>query len=263
MRSFLIALLALLWLILGWLYFQDYNKCCSGKKEVSVIPTIVEKTGPLLFTWGSATPILGDGWPGMKDSLSSFATDSTSLEIIGYYCNNSQPEESESLGTDRANETRKLFAEIPDEKLILLSKGINCDSFSKNGRFESVAFNIRMRTENIKEIDDRTLIYFPPNSTQKLNSSEVESYLIDVAERVKKSGETVRLTGHTDAIGPAEENLGLSKKRVDVVRLFLVSQGVPPEKVVSTSVGEAEPIDVNTTVAGRAKNRRTELQIIK
>ncbi len=263
MRSFLIALLALLWLVLGWLYFQDYNKCCTDKKEVSVATTVAEKTGPLLFTWGNSVPNLESGWPGTKDSLALFATDTTSLEIIGYYCNNATPEESENLGTARANETRKLFAEIPEERITLLSKGIDCDSSYKSGRFEAVTFNVRKRTENIKEIDDRTLIYFPPNSTEKLNSIEVESYLTDVANRVKKTGETVRLTGFTDAVGPAEENLALGKKRADIVKLFLINQGVTTEKVISTSKGEADPIDVNNTVAGRAKNRRTELQIIK
>ena len=87
MRSFLIALLALLWLILGWLYYQDYNKCCGGKKEVSVVPAVVEKTGPILFNWGNGVPILGNGWPNMRDSLALFASDTTSLEIISYYCN--------------------------------------------------------------------------------------------------------------------------------------------------------------------------------
>ncbi|MBL0102264.1 MAG: hypothetical protein IPP49_21340 [Saprospiraceae bacterium] len=43
MRSFLIALLILLWLILGWLYYQDYNNCCTGKNEVAAAPVLTEK----------------------------------------------------------------------------------------------------------------------------------------------------------------------------------------------------------------------------
>ncbi|MBL0027072.1 MAG: OmpA family protein [Saprospiraceae bacterium] len=263
MRSFLIALLALLWLILGWLYYQEYNKCCTTKGEISVLPAAKGKTGPILFAWGNSIPILSDSWPAMRDSLTRFASDTTSLEIIGYFCNNALPEESESLGFKRASETRNLFTGIDNERIILLSKGIDCDSSSRLGPFESVGFNVRKRTENIKEIDDRTLIYFLPNSTQKLNSTEVEGYLTDVAIRVKKTGEKIQLTGHTDAVGPASDNLKLGQQRADIVKNFLVSQGVSPQNIISTSKGEEVPIEDNSTPSGRAKNRRTELQIIK
>ncbi|MBP6234781.1 MAG: OmpA family protein [Saprospiraceae bacterium] len=263
MRNFLIALVLLLWLILGWLYYQDYNKCCGNTKQDSSTPVLSEKTGPILFNWGISTPILGDGWPRMRDSLAMFASDSSSLEIAGFYCMDASPEETESTGLNRAMETRKLFPEIPDDRIIILSKSIDCDSSFKSSRFESVSFSLRKRTENIKEIDDRTLIYFPPNSTNKLNSVEVEAYLDDVAERVTKSGETVLLTGHTDAVGPAESNIVLGQKRANIIRDYLLGKGIAADKIRSTSKGEAEPLGENDTASGKAKNRRTELQIIK
>jgi len=263
MRSLLIALLLLLWLILGWLYYQDYNKCCNGMMEEPSTPVISEKSGPILFNWGKSIPILGEGWPRMRDSLALFAKDNSSLEIAGWFCKDALPEENDSTGMLRAIETRKLFPEIPDDRIILLSKGIDCDSTMRTSMFESVSFNLRQRTENIKEIDDRTLIYFPPNSTQKLRDNEVEPYLDDVAERVKKSGETVVLTGHTDDVGPAESNLGLGQKRADVIKNYLKGKGVSSDKIKSTTKGETEPLAENNTAEGRAQNRRTELQIIK
>ncbi len=263
MRSLLIALLLLLWLILGWLYYQDYNKCCGSTKEVSSTPVMSEKTGQILFNWGKSTPILGDGWPRMRDSLALFASDSSSLEIAGYYCKEGSPEETEDTGLNRAMEIKKLFPEIPDDRIITISKSVQCDSSFKSSKFESVSFNLRKRTENIKEIDDRTLIYFPPNSTNKLNSKEVETYLNNVAERLKKSGETVLLTGYTDAAGPAESNIILGQKRANIIRDYLLGKGIPGDKIKSTSKGEVEPLAENDTASGKAKNRRTELQIIK
>jgi outer membrane protein OmpA-like peptidoglycan-associated protein len=222
-----------------------------------------KKSGPILFNWGNGVPVLGEGWSQLRDSLALFASDTTSLEIIGYYCLNSEPDESENVGMIRAKETRKLFSNIADERIILLSKGITCDSSNRSQLFESVAFNVRKRTENIKEIDDRTLIYFPSNSTKKLNSAEVEAYLKDVADRVKKTGETINLTGHTDAVGPADTNLRLGKQRADIVKNFLLGLGVDAAKINSSSKGETEPIGDNNTAEGRANNRRTELLIIK
>lgn len=262
MRSILIALLALLWLILGWLYYKDYQKCCSKNAAVPDAAVSMAKTGPILFNWANGTPVLGDGWPRMRDSLAAMATDTTSLEITGYYCLNAAPQETEQVALTRAAETRKLFPEIPDERIILLSKGKDCDESFKTASFESVEFNVRKRTENIKEIDDKTLIYFPSNSTQKLNSLEVENYLNDVAERVVKTGESVALTGHTDAQGDAGKNMTLGQRRADIVKKYLISKGVDATKINATSKGEEMPIADNETADGRAKNRRTELQII-
>ncbi|MFZ1581419.1 MAG: OmpA family protein, partial [Saprospiraceae bacterium] len=121
----------------------------------------------------------------------------------------------------------------------------------------------RIRTANIKETADGTLIYFPFNSTQKLNNAEVESYLNDVAERVNKSGESISLTGHTDDVGSDASNILLGRKRADIVKSYLVAQGVSVSKINVDSKGESMPVAENTTDEGRAKNRRTELKIIK
>lgn len=263
MRSLLIGLLVLLWLILGWLYYQDYGKCCLGTKEDATTTDVMVRKGPILFAWASAVPILGESWPDMRDSLAMFATDSTSLEITGWYCKNSTPDETENTGLQRAMEVRKLFSGIPDDRIILLSKEFDCDSSYRSGNFEALAFNQRIRTKHIKEIDDRTLIYFPSNSTRKLNQDEVEAYLDDVAERVKNTGETVQLTGHTDGVGPADKNLILGQERADIIRQYLTEKGVGKDKITSVSKGETEPIAENNTAEGRSKNRRTELQIIK
>ena len=262
MRILLIALLVLMWLILGWLFYKDYQKCCLPKDVVPEAALSGVKSGPILFNWGSSDPVLGDGWPRMRDSLAALATDTTALEITGYYCNNAIPEETEKLGLSRAADTRKLFPEIQDERIILLAKGRDCDSSNQSSLFESVEFNIRKRTEVIKEIDDRTLIYFPTNSTQKLNSTEVETYLNDVAARLMKTGESVVLTGHTDAIGDADKNKILGQRRADIVKKYLITKGVDATKISSDSKGEEQPIEDNSTEVGRSKNRRTELQII-
>jgi len=263
MRNFLIALILILMCILGWLYYSDAKKCCPTDDNATIVPIKEVKSGPLLFRWGSSAPITGVGWPRMRDSLAMFATDSSSLEIVGRYCLNALPEENENLGLQRASELRKLFTSIPDEHIILISKGIDCSSVDKEGPFEPYAFNVKKRTENIKEIDDKTLIYFPSNSTRKLNSAEVEAYLSDVAERVKKTGESIVLIGHSDSVGPADANEILAQERADIIRDYLISKGVETAKIKSSSKGEAEPIDDNNTNTGRANNRRTELQIIK
>ena len=72
---------------------------------------------------------------------------------------------------------------------------------------------------------------------------------------------TVHLTGHTDAIGPADSNYRLGLRRAQVIKQYLTSKGVPESQLKVTSKGETDPADTNNTASGRANNRRTELVI--
>ena len=72
---------------------------------------------------------------------------------------------------------------------------------------------------------------------------------------------SVRISGHTDNIGNEAHNLSLSKQRADVVAEYLMSNGIDRVRVETVGLGSAKPITVNSTDAGRKKNRRVELLI--
>jgi OmpA-OmpF porin, OOP family len=72
----------------------------------------------------------------------------------------------------------------------------------------------------------------------------------------------VLIEGHTDSTGSVEYNLGLSRRRADAVRTFLVGRGVAPTRVVTEGYGLSRPIASNDTVAGRQQNRRVEVVIL-
>ncbi len=263
MRNALMILLVLLWLILGWLFRKDKMRCCESAEVVFTVTAIQKDAGPLLFSYNDDKPLTGPGWPAYRDSIAQFASDSTSLEISGWYCTNLTPPETEKIGLRRATKIRMMFMDIPDNRVIVSTKGMDCDSARMNINDISASFSKKIRSANIKETKDKTLIYFPFNSTQKLNNSEVESYLNDVATRVIASKEQIVLTGHTDNVGSDESNLALGQSRADIVKNYLIQKGVAADKISSTSKGESSPIADNTTEDGRTKNRRTELQIIK
>ncbi|MEE9438179.1 MAG: OmpA family protein, partial [Saprospiraceae bacterium] len=92
---------------------------------------------------------------------------------------------------------------------------------------------------------------------------EVEKYLSDVAKRVIKSGERVKLTGHTDNVDSDSFNHKLGMRRANIVKKYLLNKGVKANKIIAQSKGEKAPIATNSNSKGRAQNRRTELQIIK
>jgi OOP family OmpA-OmpF porin len=71
----------------------------------------------------------------------------------------------------------------------------------------------------------------------------------------------VEVAGHTDSDSDADYNEGLSARRAATVRDYLVSQGVSPARMTSRGYGELQPIADNSTVEGKAANRRVVLRI--
>jgi outer membrane protein OmpA-like peptidoglycan-associated protein len=65
--------------------------------------------------------------------------------------------------------------------------------------------------------------------------------------------------GHTDASGRSADNLGLSQRRADAVKQYLVAHGVPADHITAVGRGEAGPIAGNATADGRQQNRRVDI----
>lgn len=67
-----------------------------------------------------------------------------------------------------------------------------------------------------------------------------------------------RIEGH-NAIGTDAENLVLSQRRAEAVLGALSASGVAAGRMLAAGLGEAQPVDTNDTIEGRARNRRVEL----
>jgi OmpA-OmpF porin, OOP family len=71
----------------------------------------------------------------------------------------------------------------------------------------------------------------------------------------------VSVEGHTDNVGGAKYNKGLSERRVLSVLSWLTSHGVQPIRLTSAGFGLERPIASNDSEEGRAQNRRVEFHI--
>jgi chemotaxis protein MotB len=69
----------------------------------------------------------------------------------------------------------------------------------------------------------------------------------------------ILVEGHTDTDGSAELNWDLSVKRATTVAKSLIAYGVDPRRVTAAGRGYYAPVAPNTTAAGKAQNRRTEI----
>jgi outer membrane protein OmpA-like peptidoglycan-associated protein len=74
--------------------------------------------------------------------------------------------------------------------------------------------------------------------------------------------DVVIAVGHTDSVGSEDYNNRLSLARAESVKDYLVSQGVDIKRVRAVGRGESQPIADNSTKAGRALNRRVDVEVV-
>ena len=72
----------------------------------------------------------------------------------------------------------------------------------------------------------------------------------------------VQVAGHTDSTGSHSYNMQLSERRADSVKSYLVTRGVPAQRLQTVGAGPDHPVADNATEAGRAQNRRVEITIV-
>ena len=73
----------------------------------------------------------------------------------------------------------------------------------------------------------------------------------------------IELAGHTDNQGDFDENLRLSKQRVEVVKAYLVANGIAANRISTRGYGPTRPIGNNNAETTRQLNRRVEMTVLK
>jgi len=104
-------------------------------------------------------------------------------------------------------------------------------------------------------------IHFASNRSILLKTSYGE--LKNLADFLKqKPNLRIEIQGHTDSDGSEESNMKLSLERANTIKIFLISKGIKPARLVTIGYGEKRPITTNDTSAGKQKNRRTEIRVL-
>jgi NitT/TauT family transport system substrate-binding protein len=105
-------------------------------------------------------------------------------------------------------------------------------------------------------------VFFPTgSSTLDENAKAVlETQVVDLAATFGSA--YLRIAGNTDNVGSRDSNVRLSRARADAVAQFLVTKGFERNKFEVVGNGPDKPVATNDTDEGRAKNRRTDFEVV-
>jgi outer membrane protein OmpA-like peptidoglycan-associated protein len=92
-----------------------------------------------------------------------------------------------------------------------------------------------------------------PNGDQHL--AKLAAFLSKYMDR------TALIVGYTDSVGGQDYNLGLSQRRADSVKFYLVQQGIDSSRLSASGQGMGSPVADNSSATGRQQNRRVEVVI--
>lgn len=106
----------------------------------------------------------------------------------------------------------------------------------------------------------KTILFDTAKATIKAESAKV---LSDITAILKKyPSAKFSIDGHTDSVGSATSNQRLSDSRANEVKNYLIQNGIDEFRLSAVGYGEARPVADNTTKAGRAQNRRVEINLV-
>ncbi|HEY5561331.1 MAG TPA: flagellar motor protein MotB [Clostridiaceae bacterium] len=132
---------------------------------------------------------------------------------------------------------------------------------TKNGLTSNVSTSVQEKGLVINITDT---FFFDTGKAEIIAGSIAK--LVGIGNMLTKLPNSISIEGHTDSVpingGKFADNLDLSAMRASTVTRLLINQcHISPSKISATGYGETRPIAANTTIEGRAKNRRVDIVV--
>jgi general secretion pathway protein A len=158
-----------------------------------------------------------------------------------------QAAESSALNEEQSNvESREATRDISEELQPLES------------RLESVPGPV----ENAIDLKDFKLVIPFDYNSNEVPESAYGDLNRAAAAALQDPNFMIVVKGYTDDKGSSSYNRQLSQFRANIVKSYLVGQGVSPKRIKAIGMGEESPLEPNMTETGRRANRRVEIQLI-
>ncbi len=112
----------------------------------------------------------------------------------------------------------------------------------------------------IMNLGSDTLRFGFDKATLRPENRELLSRIAGVL--LASKGYRIDVYGHTDNIGTEQYNMGLSQRRAQAVRNYLIESGIDPEIITTEGYGKSSPREPGTSPEARARNRRVEIAVV-
>jgi len=153
---------------------------------------------------------------------------------------------------------------VLNSKSIHTSEGLNFYSLDLKQPLRSVertkSLTMPIVVSNVNE--HKRKLYFDQSS---YTLREVNKQVLDTLTACLKADSEyyLKITGHTDNVGPANRNDILSEYRAKVTFNYLLEQGADASRISFTGIGSRQPDAPNDLENNKEKNRRVEIQLLK
>ncbi len=130
-------------------------------------------------------------------------------------------------------------------------------------RSEAGAANERISALDDYDVQETVAVNFKVNSAVLL--PQARQQLDDLAAKATNAkGYVIEVAGHTDSTGGEAKNFRLSRERAEsVIQYLAVNHKIPLRRFITPmGYGKTEAVAENTTVEGRARNRRVEVKML-
>ena len=225
----------------------------------------------LRFVKSNNLPIVGDETNTALQKLVAYlnANPNKAVDVRGYYqAGELNTSGYDNLGLARANQLKQKLLQMGANTNQLTPKGIETASLTiQNDTLFNAAdfvFDTPKKPSTApKDLLAKPLnVYFENNTAAIDQTKELNDYLAELKNYIDQTpNSNIAITGFTDNIGTAEDNLRLAKDRATVVQKFMVKKGFNAKQLQVDFKGMQNPIASNETTEGRAKNRRVEIRI--
>ncbi len=119
---------------------------------------------------------------------------------------------------------------------------------------------------SVTRVGDSIVLNMPGNITFRTDSSDISADFYSVLNSIslvfnEYPKTYIDINGHTDSVGDAAYNIGLSQRRADSVSRYIQTRNVLAQRISTRGMGESSPIASNNTAQGKAQNRRVEIRL--
>lgn len=105
------------------------------------------------------------------------------------------------------------------------------------------------------------LIYFDTDSSV-IRPDAAQILDRQVAWLQQYPDKTITIEGHADERGTREYNLALGARRAAATREYLISKGLPAQRIQTLSLGKERPVAVCDNISCWSQNRRAETLLV-